>query len=458
MRLVGRRSGRACAWLCALAISSLGLLSACEAASPDVADAKPAFDDAASAPVHYKAVLIAGDASLPVFDNATRHMHDLLIAAGLAEGEILRMSAAEGEAEPATLASVTQRIGGLHAGQGEGCFVFLTSHGSPRDGFSLARRHEFLNPGQLDRALAAGCGTRPTIVVVSSCFSGVFAQQPVTQPNRIILTAARRDRPSFGCGAGFTYTIFDQCLLGAVDGAAEWRAVYERARRCVATHEAAMQETPSKPQAYFGGAVSGIPALWRAAPDRSIHFVAGAKRFSPDDVPMYEEEREHDRAELARYAEAAGPKALALSPEGAFAWAAATPADNLTRADAERLAVQRCEWFGGPCVLYSVDDRVVAPLPSGLVPFHPPLLARSGPVEPAAVPFIRDDQRPIVAEYLKLAGPKALVLGFGQPVVTYAAARSAPAARDAALAKCRAKTSDCVLFAQDEHVVLGGLQ
>ena len=73
-------------------------------------------------------------------------------------------------------------------------------------GVWLAAIGEFLRPPELARALDAGCGQVPTVAVVSACYSGVFAAPPMTAPNRIVLTAARADRPSFGCAADRTST------------------------------------------------------------------------------------------------------------------------------------------------------------------------------------------------------------------------------------------------------------
>ena len=67
----------------------------------------------------------------------------------------------------------------------------------------------FLDPVRLDRALAQGCGEAPTVVVLSGCYSGIFARPPMTRPNRVILTAARIDRPSFGCSIEDQFTEFD---------------------------------------------------------------------------------------------------------------------------------------------------------------------------------------------------------------------------------------------------------
>ncbi len=79
-----------------------------------------------------------------------------------------------------------------------------------RRGPSSCRRQD------LDTALHAGCGAAPTVAIVSACYTGDFARPPLAQPNRILLTAAAADRPSFGCGAGRELTYYDQCLLGSL--------------------------------------------------------------------------------------------------------------------------------------------------------------------------------------------------------------------------------------------------
>jgi hypothetical protein len=81
----------------------------------------------------------------------------------------------------------------------------------------------------------------------------------MTAPNRIILTAARADRSSFGCAADRTYTVYDACLLGALPHAASWRAVFAETKDCVQRRERQDNETPSLPQASFGAAVRHLP-------------------------------------------------------------------------------------------------------------------------------------------------------------------------------------------------------
>lgn len=220
---------------------------------------------AATAPgAGWQVVLAAGDDAQPVFDDATRTLDRRLRAAGVPAANIHRLSASPREArsgaEPATVQNLLRRIAGLPAGPGDRCFVFLTSHGEHNVGLWLARSQRALRPEELAQALSRGCGRAPTVVIVSSCYSGGFAAGAMARPNRIILTASHRDRPSFGCQVERTYSFFDGCLLGVLPQQRNWQGVFAQTRRCVAREEHARRETPSEPQAYFGAAVANLPA------------------------------------------------------------------------------------------------------------------------------------------------------------------------------------------------------
>jgi peptidase C13-like protein len=212
---------------------------------------------------HWQVVLIAGDAAQPVFDNAVKAMDLWLAEHGVAQSSIYRLAASarprDPAIEPATLDRVLSRIASLHSMPGDGCFVFITSHGGHNLGIYLSRDDEMLRPAALAKALAAGCGAVPTVIVVSGCYSGSFAHGPMVAPNRIILTAARADRPSFGCAADRTYTVYDSCLLGALPHAVTWLALFAETKDCVQTREHELDATPSYPQASFGAAVRNLP-------------------------------------------------------------------------------------------------------------------------------------------------------------------------------------------------------
>jgi hypothetical protein len=217
---------------------------------------------AAASPWNLRVVLAAGDDVEPVFDNATREMSRRLQAAGVPAGNIRRLSASPAElgagVEPAFAELLLRRIAELPARPGDRCLIFLTSHGERGAGIWLARSHRALTPEELAGALSHGCAAVPTIVVVSACYSGGFAGGNMARPNRVILTAARADRPSFGCQVHRTYNFFDECLLGALPQSATWRAASAGANRCVRRMERTLGVRASSPQAYFGAAVTGL--------------------------------------------------------------------------------------------------------------------------------------------------------------------------------------------------------
>jgi hypothetical protein len=210
----------------------------------------------------WQVVLAAGDDAEPVFDNATHEMNRRLATAGIPAGNIHRLSASTAElatgAEPATAEVLLRRIADLPARPGDQCLIFLTSHGERGSGVWLARSNRALTPDELARALSRGCAAVPTVVIVSACYSGSFATGKMARSNRVILTAARGDRPSFGCQAHRTYNFFDECLLGVLPQAATWRSVSHGTDRCVGRMEHALGAQPSEPQAYFGGTVAAL--------------------------------------------------------------------------------------------------------------------------------------------------------------------------------------------------------
>ena len=221
---------------------------------PDATAANPA--------ARWQVVLAAGDDAEPVFDNATRALSERLAAAGVPAANIHRLSASGAEVgaavEPALANVLLQRIGTLPARPGDRCLIFLTSHGERGAGLWLARANTAVSPDELAQALSRGCAAVPTVVIVSACYSGSFATGKMAKPNRIVLTAARNDRPSFGCQVRRVYNFFDECLLGALPRSTTWRAVADGSRQCVRRMERALGEQPSEPQAYFGAGVANL--------------------------------------------------------------------------------------------------------------------------------------------------------------------------------------------------------
>ena len=232
----------------------------------------PRYDAAALGSVRFQSVVVAGDASINAFDNAAeRFAGDLVLRGGLPATDLHRYSARRPARHPAgtglaSVAVVLDAIAQLRPAPGQGCLVFATAHGAPRTGlyFPADAADPMLDPDRLDRALALGCGNAPTVVILSGCFAGTYLRSPMTRDNRIILTAARADRTSFGCGAGNEFTEFDDCLLTALEAArAGWQEAFADARVCVAGRERSQSQVPSEPQAWFGPAVGALRLPWR---------------------------------------------------------------------------------------------------------------------------------------------------------------------------------------------------
>lgn len=107
---------------------------------------------------------------------------------------------------------VLKKVGALARPQDK-IVVLISTHGNVN---ALAinygnKDYPYINSRVLGQSLAALRG-KPTLLVLSACHSGSFIE-PLSAPNRIILTAAAKDRSSFGCQFHSTNTYFVDALL-----------------------------------------------------------------------------------------------------------------------------------------------------------------------------------------------------------------------------------------------------
>lgn len=219
----------------------------------------PALSPSAATPSSWRVVLVAGDDSAPVFDNAVDRLGDLL--ADRPGTDVRRLTsdlALQGNGRKVATAKGIENA--LRGNQAQGCLVFLTSHGT-KDGLLMRQDYDnrrLISPGRLDRMLDQHCGDRPTVLVVSACHSGIFIGRATKGENRVILTAARDDLVSFGCGAAFEFTYFDECLLKAWAKGGTWKQLFGRTATCVRLKESELSEASSMPQAFFGAGVENL--------------------------------------------------------------------------------------------------------------------------------------------------------------------------------------------------------
>jgi hypothetical protein len=224
------------------------------------------FDD-------WAAVVVAGDwhahsgGPTETFDNARRDVAQTLTGLGFRPDNLRQFSVRPerykdtrpGKSDLRTiydsLSDLTQRATG-------GCLVYFSSHGAPQ---GVLVDQSVLAPGVLGQMVDRTCGQRPTVVVISACFSGVFVPA-LAAPNRMVLTAARPDRSSFGCGEADRYPYFDDCFLQSAQGAKDFGHLGQAVRACVAEREAKEgMKPPSEPQLYVGAALRPLLPLYAFA-------------------------------------------------------------------------------------------------------------------------------------------------------------------------------------------------
>lgn len=137
-------------------------------------------------------------------------------------------------------------------------FLFMTSHGSP-DLFSTqfaGFEAEGITPAELSSALY-DAGIKWRAIVISACYSGSFIKA-LRNDHTLIITAARSDRPSFGCTNEATFTYFGRAFLDeALRRHSHFVEAFDAARDAVAAREQAEDLTPSEPQIHVGRNMAG---------------------------------------------------------------------------------------------------------------------------------------------------------------------------------------------------------
>ncbi|MEI9993065.1 MAG: C13 family peptidase [Rhizomicrobium sp.] len=217
---------------------------------------------------NWAAIVVSGDdhshSGNPsqVFDNGRRDIAAQLLRIGFAPANLLQFSV-ESDSHPGTEHSDKQTIANdlwdLSNRTTGGCLVYFTSHGSP-EGIVLGEG--VFSPESMGRVIDNACGSRPTVVFVAACFSGVFVPA-LAAPNRFVMTAARPDRPSFGCGDNDHYTFFDNCWLDSIGRAGDFPGLAGAIRACVSRKEAEINAYPSEPQLSIGANVAAQLPAWR---------------------------------------------------------------------------------------------------------------------------------------------------------------------------------------------------
>ncbi len=248
---------------------------------------------------------VAGDAEADVFPNEVANLRALTARRRDPEGRMISLvnQPALGHGGPPQVLATADSIG--HALNGLGrtldpnedvLFLYLTSHGLHDNSVYLHTgrdQEDYLAPAQLARMLdEAHIGN--AVIVVSACFSGAFVPALIS-PQRMVITAARKDRPSFGCGNTDSATWFGRAfLIEALNATNDFARAYTLAAGNVRRREKEQGERPSEPQFQNGRTVAAVLEQWRAGlpetPAVPYPFVhqrpAGAKTLTPKSKPV----------------------------------------------------------------------------------------------------------------------------------------------------------------------------
>lgn len=144
--------------------------------------------------------------------------------------------------------------------------LYLTSHGSEDHSLLVD-----MDPLPLDQIgaqdLAAILEARPfkwKVVVVNACYSGGFVP-PLQGAGTLVLTAARSDRSSFGCGNDSAATYFGRAwLVDALNRTDDFTLAFRQASGEIAHWEKQDGLLASEPQIAAGQGIAAQLAKWRA--------------------------------------------------------------------------------------------------------------------------------------------------------------------------------------------------
>jgi hypothetical protein len=205
---------------------------------------------------NWAVLIVAGDdhahsgAPSQVFDNARRDLAHAFAGIGFSPANMVQFSVDPAkDAQHTDVTTIANALWDLTNRAKGGCLIYFTSHGTP-DG--IVTNNGVLQPDTWSKIVGNACGKRPSVVVMSSCYSGQFV--PALQgANRMVFTAARPDRTSFGCGEQDHYTFFDGCFLQALPGSGDFPGLAARTKDCVSKEEQALGvDYPSEPQLSIG--------------------------------------------------------------------------------------------------------------------------------------------------------------------------------------------------------------
>ncbi len=217
------------------------------------------------------AITFGGDGSEDVFRNEAEYAAKVLSQRFDAAGHVLTLVNNPATVETTPLATWTNLEAALDAlatkmdPDEDILLLFLTSHGS--EGHQL---YVDLDPLPLDQIgaddLATMLAARPfrwKVIVVSACYSGGFVPK-LANATSLVITAARADRTSFGCGSDSAITWFGKAFFAeGLNQSDSFHGAFDLARSLIGDWETREHETPSEPQIATTPLIEAKLKTWR---------------------------------------------------------------------------------------------------------------------------------------------------------------------------------------------------
>lgn len=216
---------------------------------------------------------LAGDGSEQVFRNEVLYLRDLAARRMDAAGRVLVL-ANHPDAPPqrplprASLANLRAALAGVGAAMDRDedlLLLYLTTHGTEDHELLLRRpgaQDDLMDAAQIRRALDEA-GIRHRVIAISACYAGGLIDE-LQDADTLLLTAARRDRTSFGCGNDSVATFFGRAwLVDGLNSTLDFGAAFDQARLSIARRERAEALRPSRPQMARGARIETRLAAWR---------------------------------------------------------------------------------------------------------------------------------------------------------------------------------------------------
>lgn len=219
------------------------------------------------------AIGVAGDGTQDVFRNEADYFVSLMSQRFHARGVLTLMSHVDSlGTKPKPLASydnLHDAISGVAKRMNRRediLLLYLTMHGTPEHELALyfpPLVDDVLTPDDLARVLDRA-GIRNRVIVISACYSGGFIRR-LAGDGTLLMTAARSDRPSFGCGADDTATFFGRAWLAeGLNRSSDFVEAFRYAEGRIEGWERAQEYEASHPQLSEGARIKAKLADWQA--------------------------------------------------------------------------------------------------------------------------------------------------------------------------------------------------